>query len=50
VRTSGSPTTSSSWKRLEVSTPPLPASDQTLAYCEREGFAVTGGRKLKTLL
>jgi GNAT superfamily N-acetyltransferase len=38
------------WKRLEVTTPPLPEFDRTLAFYEREGFAVTGGRKLKTLL
>jgi GNAT superfamily N-acetyltransferase len=39
-----------SWKRLEVTTPPLPEFDRTLAFYEHEGFAVTGGRKLKTLL
>lgn len=38
------------WKRLEVTTPPLPEFDRTLAFYEREGFAVTGGRKLKLLL
>lgn len=38
------------WKRLEVTTPPLPQFDRTLAFYEREGFAVAGGRKLKTLL
>jgi GNAT superfamily N-acetyltransferase len=38
------------WKRLEVATPPLPEFDRTLAFYEREGFAVTGGRKLKLLL
>jgi GNAT superfamily N-acetyltransferase len=38
------------WKRLEVATPPLPEFDRTLAFYEREGFAVTGGCKLKTLL
>ncbi|MCU7843200.1 MAG: GNAT family N-acetyltransferase [Candidatus Thiodiazotropha sp. (ex Monitilora ramsayi)] len=38
------------WKRLEVTTPPLPEFDKTLAFYEREGFAVTGGRKLKALL
>lgn len=35
------------WTRLEVTTPPLPAFDATLAFYEREGFAVSGGRKLK---
>jgi len=38
------------WKRLEVTTPPLPRFDNTLAFYEREGFAVTGGRKLKVAL
>jgi GNAT superfamily N-acetyltransferase len=38
------------WKRLEVTTPPLPAFDQTLAFYQREGFSVTGGRKLKVAL
>ena len=38
------------WKRLEVTTPPLPQFDKTLAFYEREGFAITGGRKLKLLL
>ncbi|MBF0416601.1 MAG: GNAT family N-acetyltransferase [Magnetococcales bacterium] len=38
------------WKRLEVTTPPLPQYDKTLAFYEREGFAITGGRKLKVVL
>lgn len=38
------------WKRLEVTTPPLPEFDKTLAFYEREGFAITGGRKLKIAL
>lgn len=38
------------WRRLEVTTPPLPEFDRTLAFYEQEGFAVTGGRKLKVLL
>lgn len=38
------------WKRLEVTTPPLPEFDKTLAFYEREGFAITGGRKLKVAL
>ncbi|NTW54409.1 MAG: GNAT family N-acetyltransferase [Chlorobaculum sp.] len=38
------------WTRLEVTTPPLPEFDRTLAFYEQEGFAVTGGRKLKALL
>jgi len=38
------------WRRLEVTTPPLPEFERTLRFYEREGFAVTGGRKLKALL
>jgi GNAT superfamily N-acetyltransferase len=41
---------SQGWKRLEVTTPPLPPFDKTLEFYEREGFAVTGGRKLKVAL
>jgi GNAT superfamily N-acetyltransferase len=41
---------SQGWKRLEVTTPPLPQFDKTLAFYEREGFAITGGRKLKVAL
>jgi GNAT superfamily N-acetyltransferase len=39
-----------SWKRLEVTTPPLPWFDKTLAFYQGEGFAIAGGRKLKVLL
>lgn len=35
------------WKRLEVTTPPLPQFEKTLAFYEREGFVISGGRKLK---
>jgi GNAT superfamily N-acetyltransferase len=35
------------WTRLEVTTPPLPEYEQTLRFYEREGFVITGGRKLK---
>ena len=38
------------WTRLEVTTPPLPQFDRTLAFYEREGFAISGGRKLKLSL
>lgn len=41
---------SRAWTRLEVTTPPLPQFDRTLAFYEREGFSITGGRKLKVLL
>lgn len=35
------------WRRLEVITPPLPQFDRTLAFYQREGFSISGGRKLK---
>ncbi len=35
------------WRRLEVTTPPLPTFDRTLAFYQREGFSISGGRKLK---
>ena len=35
------------WKRLEVTTPPLPQFDRTLSFYERNGFTISGGRKLK---
>jgi GNAT superfamily N-acetyltransferase len=38
------------WTRIEVTTPPLPQFDRTLAFYERQGFAVSGGRKLRVLL
>jgi GNAT superfamily N-acetyltransferase len=41
---------SRNWARLEVTTPPLPQFDKTLAFYEREGFSITGGRKLKVSL
>ncbi len=42
--------TSRGWTRLEVTTPPLPQFDRTLAFYERESFAISGGRKLKVAL
>jgi GNAT superfamily N-acetyltransferase len=38
------------WKRMEVTTPPLPQFDKTLAFYEREEFAISGGRKLQVAL
>jgi GNAT superfamily N-acetyltransferase len=38
------------WTRLEVTTPPLPQFEKTLAFYEREGFVISGGRKLKRAL
>ena len=35
------------WRRLEVTTPPLPQFQRTLAFYERQGFSITGGRKCK---
>ena len=35
------------WRRLEVTTPPLPEFDRALAFYQREGFTLSGGRKLK---
>lgn len=35
------------WRRLEVTTPPLPQFDRTLAFYQRMGFSLSGGRKLK---
>lgn len=39
--------TSHGWKRLEVTTPPLPQFNRAITFYEREGFTITGGRKLK---
>jgi GNAT superfamily N-acetyltransferase len=38
------------WTRLEVTTPPLPQFERTLAFYQQAGFAITGGRKLKVSL
>lgn len=38
------------WSRLEVTTPPLPQFDRTLAFYERQGFRISGGRKMKVEL
>ena len=38
------------WTRLEVTTPPLPQFERTLAFYQREGFSISGGRKLKIAL
>jgi GNAT superfamily N-acetyltransferase len=40
----------SGWRRIEVCTPPLPAVDATLAFYQRHGFDIAGGRKLKKLM
>lgn len=38
------------WKRLELCTPPLPEFQRTIAFYERNGFEITGGRKMKRLV
>lgn len=38
---------SKGWARLEVTTPPLPQFDRTLLFYERQGFSMSGGRKMK---
>jgi hypothetical protein len=38
------------WKRLEVTTPPLSLFERSLSFYTREGFSITGGRKLKLAL
>jgi len=35
------------WRRIEVTTPPLPQFHRTMAFYQREGFSISGGRKLK---
>lgn len=35
------------WNRLEVTTPPLPQFERTLTFYEKNGFQITGGRKMK---
>lgn len=35
------------WTRLEVTTPPLPQFERTLAFYERHHFSISGGRKLR---
>jgi len=35
------------WTRLEVTTPLLPQFDRTLTFYARQGFSISGGRKMK---
>lgn len=35
------------WHRIEVTTPPLPEFGRTLSFYQKNGFEITGGRKLK---
>ena len=39
--------TSQGWNRLEVTTPPLPIFTRTLAFYEKHGFSIAGGKKLQ---
>lgn len=38
---------SKGWTRLEVTTPPLPQFERTVAFYQRHGFSISGGRKMK---
>jgi GNAT superfamily N-acetyltransferase len=38
------------WRRIEVCTPPLPEFDASLRFYQREGFEISGGRKLKAIV
>ena len=38
------------WRRIEVTTPPLPQFDRTLAFYQQQGFSISGGRKLRVNL
>ena len=42
--------TDQGWTMLEVTTPPLPQFDRTIAFYQQQGFSITGGRKLKRVL
>lgn len=37
------------WRRLEVCTPPLPEFEASLRFYAKNGFEVTGGRKMKVV-
>lgn len=38
------------WRRLEVTTPPLPQFERTLDFYQANGFEISGGKKLKVNL
>lgn len=38
------------WKRLEVCTPPIPEFERTLEFYKKNGFSITGGKKLKLMI
>jgi len=35
------------WRRIEVTTPPLPAFEKTLSFYQMNGGVISGGSKLK---
>ncbi|HET7059537.1 MAG TPA: GNAT family N-acetyltransferase [Nitrospiraceae bacterium] len=39
--------TTKGWRRLEVTTPPLPQFERTMAFYQRQGFNISGGRKMR---
>ena len=47
LKTVGDFAKSKNWNRIEVTTPPLPKFDRTLEFYQRNGFEISGGRKLK---
>ncbi len=38
------------WKRLELSTPPVPEFDRTVEFYQKNGFEITGGYKMKYVI
>ena len=38
------------WRRVEVTPPPLPEFDRIMHFYQCQGFAITGGRKLRRLM
>lgn len=38
------------WTRFEVTTPPFPVFDRTISFYENNGFEITGGRKMKSII
>jgi GNAT superfamily N-acetyltransferase len=38
------------WTRLEVTTPPVPVFERTIRFYERQGFKISGGRKMSLRL
>lgn len=50
IRATADQARSRGWRRLELCTPPLPEFQRSLAFYERHGFEVTGGRKMKRIV